>query len=254
METLQFVCLKWGNKYPADYVNCLYGMLLRTTSKPFSLFCMTEDEQGLHPEIKILPLTDTHLKAWWNKLCLFKPTFYHLEGSVLFLDLDVVITDDLSPLFDYRPGEFVIIRDRGARAEKETLYNSSVFRLDIGKHAYVWERFEAASQDIIAQLHGDQDWISQQINNAVLWPDEWVVSYKKQCNARIRPSYGKLGKILRAHGWCLPKDVARIPEGAKVIQFHGKPDPEDVMDKPYGLYKSAPWIKHYRQVEKDNHR
>lgn len=245
MAPLQFICLKWGSKYSADYVNRLYRMLKRYTKKPFILFCITEDAADLHPEIEVLALSDSSLTGWWHKLSLFKEKLYSLTGTVLFLDLDVVITADLSPFFDYKPGQFVIIRDLGNGG-----YNSSVFRLEIGSKAYVWENFQASSQAIIEQLHGDQDWITKQINNAETWPVEWVVSYKKQCNARIRPSYGKIGKILRAKGWLLPKDVATLPEGARIVQFHGKPDPEDVIDKPYGLYKAAPWIKHYWSEDK----
>jgi hypothetical protein len=37
------------------------------------------------------------------------------------------------------------------------------------------------------------------------------------------------------------------PEGAAIVVFHGKPDPEDVMDAPYGPWKRAPFVKeHWR--------
>lgn len=244
MKHLQFICLKWGNKYPAHYVNRLFRMIERFTNTPFKLYCMTDDEQGLIEQVSTLPIIDDSLTGWWHKLSIFQEDLHGLSGPLLFLDLDVVITQDLSPLFEYKKGEFVIIRDLGTGG-----YNSSVFRLEAGTMADIWQSFQQANKDIISRLHGDQDWITQQINNAITWPCDWVVSYKKQCHSRIRPSYGKIGKYLRSNGWCLPKDVAVLPENAKIVQFHGKPDPEDVLEKPYGLYKAAPWIKDYWLIE-----
>lgn len=215
-------------------------MIQRFTTQPFKLYCITDDASGLNPNIEALAIPDIDLEGWWYKLSIFQKNLYGLSGDILFLDLDVVITSDLTPFFEYRCGEFAIIRDLGTQG-----YNSSVFRVEVGSQAHVWESFLEHKDAIIDQLHGDQDWITKQIPNAAIWPDEWVASFKKQCNARIKPSYGKLGKFLRRRGIMLPKDHASMPPTSKIIQFHGKPDPEDVMDAPYGLYKSAPWIKDY---------
>jgi len=51
--------------------------------------------------------------------------------------------------------------------------------------------------------------------------------------------------VLRRLGWMKVEGEAVLPEGARVVQFHGKPDPEDVMDGSYDIYKAAPWIKKY---------
>jgi len=240
MAELQFICLKWGTKYPPIYVNRIYNMIDRYTKKAFKLYCITDDEKDLLPNIIPLPIEENNLKGWWHKLSIFKEDLYGLEGDLIFLDLDVVITEDLSPLFDYEPGEFVIIRDLADNG-----YNSSVFRLRVGSKAYVWDRFLESSEEVVAAMHGDQDWITRQVNDAKIWPAEWVVSFKKQCNSRIRPSLGKLGIYLRKSGLFLPKDNAVLPDGAKIVQFHGKPDPEDVIHGTYGAYKAAPWIKDY---------
>lgn len=240
METLQFICLKWGAKYSANYVNRIYNMIQRFTKRRSKLYCITDNSEGLYPEITPLPLTNMTLTGWWHKLSVFQADLYGLKGSVLFLDLDVVITRDLTPLFDFEAGSFVISREFGTDG-----YNSSVFRLEAGSMPYVWETFLASSDDITSRLHGDQDWINLQVSDAKTWPENWVVSYKKQCNSRIQPSYGIVGKLLRDNGLFLPKDYAVFPDDTKVVQFHGKPDPEDVMSKPYGVYKAAPWITEF---------
>ena len=37
------VCIKWGEKYSAEYVNRLYGMVQRQLSLPHRFVCLTED-------------------------------------------------------------------------------------------------------------------------------------------------------------------------------------------------------------------
>ncbi len=240
MPKLQFICVKWGDKYPADYVNRLRSMIARFTKSPFVLHCVTENAEGIHPDVKILPLVDASLSGWWHKLSLFKADFYGLSGPMIFMDLDVVITDDLTPLFEYKPGKFAIIHDLLTKG-----YNSSVFRYEVGAYGHVWENFQKDAENITARLNGDQDWITEQIVDAELWPSEWVVSFKKQCHARMSNTLGITGSLFRKFGLLQPKGEAVLPEGAKIVQFHGKPDPEDVMNGPYGIYKAAPWIKDY---------
>lgn len=240
MKPLQFICLKWGTKYPAYYVNRLFSMIDRFTKKPFKLYCITEQPKGLFAEIEVLPLTDPKLSGWWHKLSLFKPDLYGLEGPVLFIDLDIVITADLSPLFSYQANKFVIIRDLATGG-----YNSSVFRLNAGSKEHVWNNFTRAARQITDQYAGDQDWITEQIADAEIWPADWVVSFKKQCNARVKHSYGIVGRWLRSFGVLAPRGYAELPAGTRIVQFHGKPNPADVMNGPFDIYKQAPWIRDY---------
>lgn len=233
------VCLKWGTKYPAEYVNRLYRMVRKHLTIPFRFVCLTDSDAGIDPGIETRMLEiDPAIKGWWYKLQLFKPQLHDLQGQVLFLDLDVVIVGSINGLFSFEPGRFCIIRDLQAGK----VYNSSVFRFDIGSRTDIWNGFEADKAAIMARMHGDQDWISEVVTDAVTWPTEWVVSYKKQCNARAANSFGLPGKFLRSRGFLKTSGEAVIPPGAKIVYFHGKPDPDDVADGPYDMWKQAPWI------------
>jgi hypothetical protein len=239
-QTVNVVCLKWGTKYPAEYVNRLYRMVKTHLTLPFRFVCLTDSSDGIDAGIEVKPLLiDPDLKGWWYKLQLFKPELYDLSGSTIFLDLDVVIVSNIDDLFTYNAQQFCIIKDLQAGK----IYNSSVFRFDVGAHTDIWQGFEADKKNIMARMHGDQDWISETVSNAVTWPKEWVVSYKKQCNSRAKHSLGLLGQFLRKRGFLITKGEAEIPHGAKVVYFHGKPDPDDVVDAPYDMWKKAPWIK-----------
>ena len=221
------VCLKWGTKYSAEYVNKLAAMVRRNLKRPHRFMCLTEDTTGIDSSIECLPLLDDGIKGltgWWHKLSFFRPKVHDLKGPTLFLDLDVVITGPLDPFFE-QPGDFVIIKDWAYKSRK--VWNSSVFRLEIGKQAHVYKEFiRRGPEKVMASLHGDQNFISEMIPDAALWPADWCVSYKYHC--------------------CVPKDATpHLPEGARVLVFHGKPDPHEAISGEHRRYKAAPWLADY---------
>ena len=57
------LCIKWGSKYSADYVNKLYSMVERHLSLSHRFVCLTEDTTGLNSEIET---TVTHLHRFEN--------------------------------------------------------------------------------------------------------------------------------------------------------------------------------------------
>ena len=67
---ISFVCMKWGKKYDAEYVNKLYRGIKRNITKIFDFYCITEDRAGLLNEIKSLDL-DMKFKGWMRKSILF---------------------------------------------------------------------------------------------------------------------------------------------------------------------------------------
>ena len=50
------VCLKYGNKYSAEYVNKLYNGVKRNLTIPFEFVCFTEDIGTIDPAIRIEPI------------------------------------------------------------------------------------------------------------------------------------------------------------------------------------------------------
>ena len=112
------LCMKWGVKYGPEYVNRLYGMVHRNLQGPFRFICLTDKADGIRSEVECFPLPALALPAGipergWNKLTTFSADLcdkYGLQGSVLFLDVDVVITGALDDFFTY-PGSFLIIHD-----------------------------------------------------------------------------------------------------------------------------------------------
>ena len=45
------LCMKWGTKYGAEYVNRLYNMVKRHTTLPFKMVCLTDRTEGIDPNV-----------------------------------------------------------------------------------------------------------------------------------------------------------------------------------------------------------
>ena len=103
------LCLKHGTKYSSDYVNTLYNMVQRHCTLDYEFVCLTDDPRGLNENIKILSLPG-HLQGWWCKPYMFSKDL-PLKGIVLYMDLDVVISDNIDKLFTYQPGHWCTLRD-----------------------------------------------------------------------------------------------------------------------------------------------
>ena len=105
------VCLKYGNKYSAEYVNKLYSMVKRNLTVPFEFVCYTEDSSDIDTDIRVEPIQIIPgVSGWWYKPMFFNPNL-GLKGTILFFDLDVIIFNNIDNLFSYEAGKFCIIRD-----------------------------------------------------------------------------------------------------------------------------------------------
>jgi hypothetical protein len=232
-EPVLILTMKWGTLYSSDDVNRLAAQVRRHLARPHRFICFTDDANGLDPQVEAMDLPELgrpegHADTRWRKLALFRRDLGGLSGTALFLDIDLVVVDDLQPFFDL-PGDFFIIRDddlfrpkplRRVNRERDrflhSVGNSSVFRYTIGDHAYVLDTYLA---DPAAATSGYE--ISQQFQSAQLakhdnlhyWPKGWCVSFKNDCVPRNLMSY--------------LKDPV-MPEGAKIVLFAGAPKMEDV--------------------------
>jgi len=231
--------MKWGLKYGADYVNRLYGMVRRHLRGDFRFVCLTDRSDGIRAEVQCLPIPDLELpegipERGWKKLTTFAADLHGLKGTALFLDLDVVIVDDMTPFFEW-PGDFLIIHD-WKRPWRNT-GNSSVYRFELGSHPEVLERFRAEHDSIRARLRNEQAWLSEvmhQQDRLDYWPREWCASWKYHCVPR----------------WPLNHFRApSVPSGARILIFHGVINPPDALEgrSTHAWRRSlpAPWIAQY---------
>lgn len=233
------LCMKWGTRYPAPYANRLYRAVARHMDRPYRFICMTDDPMGLDKGIIARPLPDIPLPdayQWtpWRKLSVWQQGLEDLEGDVLFLDLDLLVTGPLGEMFDFAPGKYCVIENWTQVGEG--IGNTSVFRFRADAHPEVFENFAANPEAVLSSCRIEQQYISTLIPDQVFWPRDWCLSFKHS----IVPPFPL--------NWMKSPS---LPEGAKVVCFTGRPDideaatghwPAKWYKKFYKHARPAPWI------------
>ena len=220
------VCLKWGDKYSADYVNKLHNMVARNLTLPYKFVCFTENKNGLDPDILTFPLPELPVKGWW-----YKPYFLGndlpLKGNILFLDLDLIVFNNIDKLFTYKPNApFVIIRDFNRQVRKNwDRVNSSVFRIQSGAKDTQYQEFVKRHSEHTKRMPGDQDWMYRFCKPYEYWPDEWIQSYKWEMRGRQTLTVTKTGRNFKE-----PGEPIILPD-TSIAVFHGKPDIHEAVDE-----------------------
>lgn len=246
-DVAQVVCMKWGTKFGPEYVNRLHSMVRRHLSRPLHFICLTEHGKGLHPEIQTFPLPDVgwdegiREHGWW-KVGLFSESLGGLIGNALFLDLDVLVVDSLDPLFDH-PGEILVPKDyRRIRVRGDSFVgNTSVLRFPAGRYPEALEAFRKDFPGIRSRVRNEQEFLSHFFHERGLlrhWPAEWCPSFKRHCVAPWPLSHIR---------------TPRLPPGARVVVFHGRPNPGEALEgkggKWYRPIRPTPWVAEHWHEE-----
>lgn len=247
-ELLDIVCWKWRpragyrSQFGPETVNVLRRMVARHLTLPHRFSCITDDAQGIDPEVRIIPLWDTYADipspsgannpSCYRRLRMFSEEARELIGSrIVSMDLDTVVTGNLDSLFD-RAEDFVIwggtthILNGQRRARPWCWYNGSFMMLRAGTRTRVWTEFDpkvSPRRAHAANARGsDQGWISYCLGTKeATWTDaDGVRSFR----SHIIPGNGKL------------------PPGTRLVAFHGRYDPWTAEAQ-----RVAPWIKEHYQ-------
>lgn len=229
------LCMKWGTLYGADYVNVLHNAVRRNLSGSFRFVCLTDDGAWLDAGIETFPIPEFGLEQWhwydgaWPKLGVFRRDLYGLSGRALFIDLDMMVLDRLEPFFDV-PHPFVTTdmgpNWRRRHGDGPVEPGTCMFAFDIGQEAQILDLFTADRDGCVARFHIEQNCVAAFASSMATWPPGWVISFKR--HLRRPPLLG------------LARPVPRPPAGARVLAFHGKPRPADLI-RP-GIWGQAPHL------------
>lgn len=243
MKPVNIVCIKWGTKFGPEYVNILYHMVRRNLSLPFRFICLTEISTGLHEAIEVLPLPVFREPPaeflnnclCWRKLALFGKGYHDIEGKVLLLDLDVVIVGKIDSLFTYS--------DKLSMAENwdqpgRMIGEGSVICFEMGKYPHLLQRWEEDAASVYRNYRTEQVYLPQVLGreDSEWFPEGWVISFKKHCMP---------GGILNS--FVTPRKE-KMPKEAKVISFHGNPNPPEAIAGRWGA--SVAWYKKWYKTIK----
>ncbi|MEM6463882.1 MAG: glycosyltransferase [Pseudomonadota bacterium] len=226
------VCARWFDAFPTSYVHVLKNAVAASLERQHRFICLTDNPDALGPDIETAALPDMNIPlaqkrhGCWPKVAMFKPGLLPPEEPTLFLDLDIMVRQDLEAFFaqieadrtafnalrEWNPAlwEFLpasVRPDRGVQ--------SSIVGFYPAEQAYIFETFMADQKTHFKTYPNDQRFltgVSQRLN---YWPIDWTVSFKRHC---LR--YYPLNKVF-------PK--IHEPDNAKIVVFHGKPRPIDVV-------------------------
>lgn len=233
------ICIKWGTKFGAEYVNKLYKMVEKNLTVPHRFVCFTDNAQGIVDGVEVRPLPELDDNGipdrCWKKLGLFTDKLADLKGRALFLDLDIVILKNIDELFKV-DGDFRIMKDPDF--PNDIIGNSSVFRFDVNKYPDVIENFYKEGKDIRKKYKNEQAFLSHKMNDKGIlkyWDEGWCLSFKRHCLQPFPLNFFK---------------VAKEPKDAKILIFHGRPTPEEARKGYFGkgglrYVKPVKWLDKY---------
>ena len=255
------ICMKWGDAYGPEYVNLLYRAVQDNLSLEHDFICISDDFTGLEPGIKQQPFAFPQLDRplWahgkWPKLQMFDRRIVGQYDAALFLDLDLLITGDLDPLFQItldKGGLYLMPKLRGFvwrmipagvwdlvpwLMNKVTRGNSSVVALFPSEQFHLFDAFDG---DIhLPKYENDQDYISAQAYKRRCYPKHW-------CTGLIHlVPYWPFGLIY--------KPYRKLPRRPKIVIFNGRPNPHELVNDDIGswgarrrrAYGGIRWVRDY---------
>lgn len=241
------VCLwHWGQRYGRQHLVNMQAMLARHLSLPHRTVCITDRKTDVPAGMGYFNIKHTLLSYDHN--CLRRMWLYggkpkkvgrpwpgDLGDRLLQLDLDVVLTDDITPIVD-RTEPLVIWQSESTRKPNRPhgwAYNATVMLLTPGARADVFSRYEADQHGVIAAANRD-GW------DVKTTSDQGVATFLMKDNP---PSvWTQEDGIYSYRAFAGPdgmKDKG-LPEGCRIVSFHGRrgnrhPGSSDLQQK-------SPWI------------
>lgn len=191
-NTLKVLCvLKSGGDYGPEYVDKLAAMVRRNLRIPYEFVCLTDMpvKGGVEFETECL-------KGWWAKLEVFRFT-----GPCVYFDLDTVIVDRIDALSSIR--------------QERCFYMLQPFNPR-----------EAWASGLMA-WNGDFRFLYDELNRVDIdrfrWDQRYISAKMKAHKERVQPFNSIIPGIASYKHHC----KEGIPDGARIVCFHGHPRPHE---------------------------
>jgi hypothetical protein len=215
VDHLTVVCVKFGKKYDADYVNKLAAGVQRHLSRPHHFICFTDDPTGIFPTFVVSkPLSTGILKGWWHKAYLFSEEACAAIGHssrVMYIDLDTVIVGTLDEIASFQ-GEFGTLSTDGMVNERrEGGLNSSVMMWTAGSFTELWTKLVAEFDRAVSRITYKFD----------VWIEMMVGDKAQTLQSRYPQQLWEYAAI---------QDTGTLPPSARLVTFPLDPKPRAALD------------------------
>lgn len=217
------VCWLWNDggsrTYLPEHVNVLQRMVARHLAEPHRFVCVADETKGFSPAVEVFPTPPEAVRvgrlrtpegarfpSCYRRLWTFSKEAAALGDRILLLDIDLVVVNDLAPIFK-RTEDFVgwrPFRDWG----NQLRFGGGIYLLTAGMRRHVWEGFKGETSIREARAKGyrgsDQAWISYSLGSVEKYfaRDSGIYSIRDMAGTEHAP----------------PKD-------ARLVQFNGPVKP-----------------------------
>lgn len=208
---INVVCCLWGD-WPArgwgpEYVARLKRGVDRNLTVPHRFICFADDVSRVPDGIEARPLKSPSWAGCLPKLYVYSPQA-SLQGRVLLLDLDNVITGPLDDIAAYDGN--IAVRAWFAGYPREKVADGDMIGFEAGSETAqkLWNKFSSDPKGAALKTGGRERFFIRETVEPDLWQDivpGQIVSYKNHC-------------------------TNGLPKGARIVSFHGDPRPHKVHD------------------------
>jgi len=185
--------LKSGGEFNASHVRMLREGVLKH-NPDIKFFCLSD--------VKVDGISTIFMQnnwpKWWPKIELFN---IFVDSPVLYLDLDTVVTGDITGLFR---DKLTMLKDVN-NLEK---FGSGVMSWN-GDYSYLYDEFNKNPDRFMKEYKTRRKWGDQ----------SFIMDYLQE-----KPDSYDFGELYSYKAHCLEG----VPEGTKLVYFHGKPRPWEV--------------------------
>lgn len=234
---INVVCVKSGTLYNHEYVNKLYSMVKRNLTIEFDFYCITDNPSNIRTEVNCISCPIPWLKDQWYKESMFVPGTIP-ERMTLYFDLDVVIVDNIDCLIpkddttwamalNYQKINGIKTFLGGIWAFNPKYWYSffDFFKSKLDKNLLKMKR--AQEQPLLSKYH-----LMNQYKNIQIYPNKWIWSFKfGYLRDEIIPENRYLYRGYKPH------------DGGLICDFHGWPNPHEVLKLEYIDQNSVKWIR-----------
>lgn len=203
----------WCEPFGQEYIEKLYIGITRHTTVPFKFICFT-DKQGRNgfSGIEYRKLITPSLSGKLAKITAFDPN-HEFSGQVFVFDLDTVVVGSIDPLLAYRGDFCARAWFKGVSRGHWVLDGDLIsFRAGVWTEQ-IWNPF-ISNPEAVENITGGREryWYRAVFGDDSARVDMWqklfpeaLVSYKNHCRNGL-------------------------PEGARLVSFHGDPRPHTFKD------------------------
>lgn len=250
------VCTRWLDAFPTSYVRLLRNAVRENLHRPHRFICVTDNPGALRRDgIEAARMPDMGIplqyqkKGCWPKLGIFAPGVLPPQSPTLYLDLDLLVRDRLDAFFDRieASGGFHALREWNptlwsflpVSLRPDRGVQGSILGFIPREQEWIYHDFMDRREAITGGYPLDQDYLTETVKDRHYWPFKWTASFKWHC-----VPYYPLNLVF---------PTIREPRKARIVVFHGKPRPIDVV--PEGNYRwgtsrkfgygPVPWVRDY---------